>query len=99
MIAKPPTASTFAVRADHAGASGPSVESSATVVGEDYPMTDLSAVHNQHLYQVDNLDEPGLKKPVELDELERGYEYGRTAVHISESDMNVVKLETQQALE
>ncbi|KAB2109067.1 ATP-dependent DNA helicase II subunit 2 [Alternaria gaisen] len=99
MIAKPPTASTFAVRADHAGASGPSMESSATVVGEDYPMTDLSAVHNQRLYQVDNLDEPGLKKPVELDELERGYEYGRTAVHISESDMNVVKLETQQALE
>lgn len=34
-----------------------------------------------------------------MDELERGYEYGRTAVHISESDMNVVKLETQQAME
>ncbi|KAG9190954.1 hypothetical protein G6011_09042 [Alternaria panax] len=99
MIAKPPTASTFAVRADPAGASGLSVESSATIVGEDHPMTDLSAVHNQRLYQVDNLNEPGLKKPVELDELERGYEYGRTAVHISESDMNVVKLETQQALE
>ncbi|KAI4617679.1 ATP-dependent DNA helicase II subunit 2 [Alternaria ethzedia] len=95
MISKPPTASTFAVRTDP-GASG---QSSATVVGEDQPMPDLAAVHNQRVYQVDNLDEPGLKNPVELDELERGYEYGRTAVHISESDMNVVKLETQQSLE
>jgi ATP-dependent DNA helicase 2 subunit 2 len=98
MISKPPTASTFAVRTD-SGASGSSVQSSATIVGEDQPMTDLAAVHNQRIYQVDNQDQPGLKNPVELDELERGYEYGRTAVHISESDMNVVKLETQQSLE
>jgi ATP-dependent DNA helicase 2 subunit 2 len=98
MISKPPTASTFAVRTD-SGASGSSVQSSATIVGEDQPMTDLAVVHNQRIYQVDNQDQPGLKNPVELDELERGYEYGRTAVHISESDMNVVKLETQQSLE
>ncbi|KAF1938533.1 SPOC domain-like protein [Clathrospora elynae] len=99
MIAKPPTASSFVVRSDLAGAPGPSAESSATVVAEDHPMTDLSAVRNQRVYQVDNQEEPGTKKNVEMDELERGYEYGRTAVHISESDMNVVKLETQQSLE
>jgi ATP-dependent DNA helicase 2 subunit 2 len=98
MIAKPPTASSFAVRTDLAGASGPSVESSATVMGEDHPMTDLSAVRNQRVYQVDNQEEPGTKTNVEVEDLERGYEYGRTAVHISESDMNVVKLETQQSL-
>lgn len=62
-------------------------------------MTDLSAVRNQRVYQVDNLEEAGMKKNVEMDELERGYEYGRTAVHISESDMNVVKLETQPSLQ
>lgn len=100
MLAKPPTASSFVVRTDIAGSSsaGPSVQSSSTIVGEDHPMTDLSAVRNQRSYQVDNLDEPGTKINVEMDELERGYEYGRTAVHISESDMNVVKLETTQSL-
>tara|TARA_R110002003_G_scaffold1005_3_gene21984 strand:+ start:20952 stop:22556 length:1605 start_codon:yes stop_codon:yes gene_type:complete len=97
MIAKPPTASSFAIRTD-GSAVGPSAQSSNTIIGEDHPMTDLSAVRNQRVYQVDNQDEPGTKKNVEMDELERGYEYGRTAVHISESDMNVVKLETTQSL-
>ncbi|CAO2653109.1 Nn.00g025200.m01.CDS01 [Neocucurbitaria sp. VM-36] len=98
MLAKPPTASSFVVRSDLGGVSGPSEQSSATIVGEDHPMSDLSAVRNQRVYQVDNQEEPGTKKNVEMDELERGYEYGRTAVHISESDMNVVKLETQPSL-
>jgi ATP-dependent DNA helicase 2 subunit 2 len=94
MIAKPPTASSFVVRTDGSAMPGPSTQSPSTIVGEDHPMTDLSAVRHQRGYQVDNPDEPGTKKNVELDELERGYEYGRTAVHIAESDMNVVKLET-----
>jgi ATP-dependent DNA helicase 2 subunit 2 len=100
MLAKPPTASSFAMRTDLGGsnAPGPSEQSSNTIMGEDHPMTDLSAVRNQRVYQVDDQEEPGMKKNVELDELERGYEYGRTAVHISESDMNVVKLETTQSL-
>ncbi|KAF2825003.1 SPOC domain-like protein [Ophiobolus disseminans] len=100
MLAKPPTASSFAMRTDlrNISVAGPSTQSSNTIVGEDHPMTDLSAVRNQRVYQVDNQDEPGTKKNVEMGELERGYEYGRTAVHISESDMNVVKLETEQSL-
>lgn len=98
MLAKPPTASSFVVRSDLGGVPEPSEQSSATIVGEDHPMSDLSAVRNQRVYQVDNQEEPGTKKNVETDELERGYEYGRTAVHISESDMNVVKLETQPSL-
>jgi ATP-dependent DNA helicase 2 subunit 2 len=100
MLAKPPTASSFAIRTDlgSGSAAGPSAQSSNTIVGEDHPMTDLSAVRNQRVYQVENQEEPGMKKNVEMDELERGYEYGRTAVHISESDMNVVKLDTTQSL-
>jgi ATP-dependent DNA helicase 2 subunit 2 len=98
MIAKPPTASSFAMRTDASGAPGPSTQSSTTITGEDHPITDLSAVRNQRVYQVDDEGEPGAKKNVEMEELERGYEYGRTAVHISESDMNVVKLETTQSL-
>ncbi|KAL6709336.1 ATP-dependent DNA helicase yku80 [Coniothyrium glycines] len=99
MLAKPPTASSFVVRTDHGSVPGPSAQSSGTIIGEEHAMSDLSAVRNQRVYQVENLEEPGMKKNVEMDDLERGYEYGRTAVHISESDMNVVKLETEQSLQ
>lgn len=100
MVAKPPTASSFVVRTDLGGVPGPSTQSTSTVVGDDHPMDgQLSAVRSQRVYQVDNPEEPGQKMNVEPDELERGFEYGRTAVHISEADSNVVKLETQQSLE
>jgi ATP-dependent DNA helicase 2 subunit 2 len=98
MLAKAPTASSFAMRTDGGSATGPSTQPADTIMGEDHPMGDLSAVRNQRVYQVENQEEPGTKKNVEMEDLERGYEYGRTAVHISESDMNVVKLETQQSL-
>lgn len=100
MIAKPPTASAFVVRTDLGSAPGASAESSATVAGEGPPADgQLSAVRNQRAYQVDNPDEPGIKMNVEMEDLEKGYEYGRTAVHISESEFNVVKLETTAAFE
>ncbi|KAF3038342.1 ATP-dependent DNA helicase II subunit 2 [Didymella heteroderae] len=99
MLAKPPTASSFVVRTD-LGAAGPSNgDPMEGIVGEDHPMSDLAAVRNQRVYQVDDPEEPGAKKNVEMEELEKGYEYGRTAVHIAESDMNVVKLETSPSLE
>lgn len=69
------------------------------IIGEDHPMSDLAAVRNQRVYQVNDPEEAGAKKNVEMEELEKGYEYGRTAVHIAESDMNVVKLETSPSLE
>ncbi|KAF2628222.1 ATP-dependent DNA helicase-like protein II [Macroventuria anomochaeta] len=97
MLAKPPTASSFVVRTD-LGTSGLSDRSSATIVGEDHPMSDLAAVRHQRDYQIDDPEEPGTKKNVELEELEKGYEYGRTAVHIAESNLNVVKLETEPSL-
>ncbi|CAE7014733.1 ATP-dependent DNA helicase II subunit 2 [Pyrenophora teres f. teres] len=99
MLAKPPTASSFIVRSEVKDESGQSRQSSATMTDDNPPTTDLSAIHNSRVYQVDDRDQPGSKITVEMEELERGYEYGRTAVHISESDMNVVKLETQQSLE
>ncbi|KAF2738856.1 ATP-dependent DNA helicase-like protein II [Polyplosphaeria fusca] len=102
MIAKPPTASSFVVRTDLSSTAGPSTQSSGTMAGDDYPIGPdgaLSAVRNQRVYQVDNPDEPGAKMNVEPDDLERGFEYGRTAVHISESDANIVMLETNAGLE
>ncbi|KAF2114408.1 SPOC like C-terminal domain-containing protein [Lophiotrema nucula] len=100
-IAKPPTASSFVVRTDLGAGPGPSTQSSATITGEDHAPTDgnLSAVRNQRVYQVENPADPGTKMNVELEDLERGFEYGRTAVHISESDANIVKIETSASLE
>lgn len=99
MVAKPPTASSFVVRTDLGGLGD--TQSSHTVVGdENIPMDgQLSAVRNQRVYQVDNPEEPGEKMNVEPDDLERGFEYGRTAVHISESDANVVRLENDPSLQ
>lgn len=100
MIAKPPTASSFVVRTDLSGAPGASTQSSATVVGDDHQANgELSAVRNQRIYQVDNPDEPSQKMNVEMEDLEKGYEYGRTAVHVSEGDASIVKLETHQCLD
>ena len=88
MIARPPTASSYVMRTE----AGPSA-------AEDQPVGDLSAVRKQRVYQVDNPDEVGAKLNVEPEELERGFEYGRTAVHISEAESNIVNLETTQSLE
>ena len=59
----------------------------------------LTSVRNARTYQVPDEEAPGGKRDVSRDELAKGYEYGRTAVHISESDLNVTKLETQPGLE
>lgn len=100
MVAKPPTASSFVVRTDLEGVAGSSAQTSATVAEDSATAADqLSAVRSQRVYQVDIPDKPGQKMNVEPDDLERGYEYGRTAVHISESEANVVKIETKQSLQ
>jgi ATP-dependent DNA helicase 2 subunit 2 len=59
----------------------------------------LSVVRSARTYQVLDESAAGGKRDVERDELAKGYEYGRTAVHISESDENITKLETNAALE
>ncbi|KAF2264937.1 SPOC domain-like protein [Lojkania enalia] len=100
MIARPPTASSFVVRTDLGSAPGPSTQSSATVMGDGQQVDgQLSAVRNQRMYQVDDPNDPGTKMDVEMEDLQRGYEYGRTAVHISELESNIVKIETTQSLE
>ncbi|KAF2275526.1 SPOC domain-like protein [Westerdykella ornata] len=99
MVAKPPTASSFVHRTELAGA-GASTQSSTTLPLEEADGDgQLAAVRSQRVYQVEDPNAPGAKMNVEQDELERGFEYGRTAVHISEAESNVVKLETQQCLD
>ncbi|KAF2209263.1 hypothetical protein CERZMDRAFT_113966 [Cercospora zeae-maydis SCOH1-5] len=94
MKASVPSSSAFVVR--HG-----SSQSFGTSQNPDESATegDLSAVRMARTYQVQDDSAPGGKKDVERDELARGYEYGRTAVHISESDRNVTTFETLPGLE
>jgi ATP-dependent DNA helicase 2 subunit 2 len=59
----------------------------------------LTSVRNLRTYEVPDENAPGGKVDVEREELAKGYEYGRTAVHISETDENITTLETYAALE
>ncbi|KAL9640582.1 MAG: hypothetical protein Q9164_000189 [Protoblastenia rupestris] len=106
MVRRPLTASNYVQRSDLSNGHG-SIQSSATVLpdaggvdaGVPHPQNPLASVHNSRTYQVVDEGAPGGKRDVNRDDLAKGYEYGRTAVHISESDLNVTKLETQPGLE
>lgn len=95
--AKPPTASRFVVRGDTSASQV--TASSATITNEASAGDDLAAVKQARTYQVDDENAAGGKRDVEFDELSKGYEYGRTAVHISESDRNVTTYETKASLD
>ena len=107
MIRRPATASQFVQRSDFSNGHA-SAQSSATVLpdadGEGVGASSsnpngLTVVRNTRTYQVEDEEAPGGKRDVGLDDLAKGYEYGRTAVHISESDLGVTKLDTKAALE
>ena len=50
-------------------------------------------------YEVSDPDAEGGKRLVTVDELAKGYEYGRTAVHISELEFNITQFEDKAGLE
>ncbi len=99
--AVPPTASSFVIRTDLSSgeASASTVDDDVTMGGTPGLAGGLAAVKTTRTYKVHDESEPGGTKDVDRDELARGYEYGRTAVHIAESDENVTKLETLQSFE
>lgn len=94
-VAKPPSASSFVPQSDtDPGMEAGPAESQAQ--GEGEPLT---AVRTSRTYQITDESAPGGKVEVERDDLAKGYEYGRTAVHISQTDENITKLETFAGLE
>lgn len=103
MIRRPLTASNYVQRSLSAQGENtvvPSEASRSNVNGEDdATLNPLATVHNERTYHVVDDRAPGGKREVERDSLAKGYEYGRTAVHISESDQNVTKLETPAGLD
>jgi len=99
MLLRAPTAKQFVVKAEFASDTvGPSAQSSATAKPEEDPDS-LTAVKRARSYQVDDASAPGGKRDVEADQLERGYEYGRTAVNVSKEDLETVTLQTRQCLD
>ncbi|OJD25492.1 hypothetical protein ACJ73_03141 [Blastomyces percursus] len=101
--ARPPAASSF-VSSFVLSEGQETTQSSATLAAKESSQegavaSALTSVRNARTYQVNDGEAVGGKRDVERDELAKGYEYGRTAVHITESDENITKLETDAALE
>lgn len=99
MKASAPTASKFAVRDGVPDATQSSGTLSNGTAGTQTGGDDLTDVKTTSSYQVRDEEAPGGKRDVTRDELSKGYEYGSTAVHISESDQNVTQFETKQGLD
>ncbi|TID23988.1 ATP-dependent DNA helicase II subunit 2 [Venturia nashicola] len=100
-VAAAPTASKHVESANMAP--GPS-QAQASGAGEDVEMggtgdNNLVTVKNARDYWVEDTDAPGGKKDVPREDLVKGYEYGRTAVFISESDQNVTQMEVSAGLD
>ncbi|CAH0049125.1 unnamed protein product [Clonostachys solani] len=88
-LARPLAASTVVVKPEQGGS-----QSTETVDGGDMEGIEFSAVKQNRSYKVNDADAPGGKRDVEFESLAKGFEYGRTAVHISESEHNITKLES-----
>ncbi|KAI1331123.1 Ku70/Ku80 N-terminal alpha/beta domain-containing protein [Xylariaceae sp. FL0255] len=55
------------------------------------------AVKDARTYKINDPAAPGGKRDVDRSDLAKGYEYGSTAVHISESEFNITKIETTKS--
>lgn len=97
MVARPPAASSFVIKGDMA----PDEATQSLAMWKDGETTQdpLAAVKNARTYQIVDESAPGGKRDVESDELSKGYEYGCTAVYVSESDRNVTDYETRESLD
>ncbi|TQB70240.1 ATP-dependent DNA helicase II subunit 2 [Monascus purpureus] len=101
-IAKPPPASSFVLRSDIVSQLD-SAESPATVAAQQNTQAGeentLTNVRTLRVYQITDESAPRGKADVERENLAKGYEYGRTAVHISETDESITRLETFASLD
>ena len=95
-LARTIPASTVIVKTDAAQS-----QSTQTLEGDEMDVdgAGFAAVRQARAYKVNDPDAPGGKKDVEFESLAKGYEYGRTAVHISEAESNITNLETFKGFE
>lgn len=85
-LARPLAASTVVVKSE-----------GETAEADEMEGIEFSAVKQARTYKVNDPNAPGGKRDVEFDDLAKGFEYGRTAVHISESEHNITKIESQKS--
>ncbi|RDA92872.1 hypothetical protein CP533_2892 [Ophiocordyceps camponoti-saundersi (nom. inval.)] len=92
-LARPLAATTVVFKSDQATGT----QSTHTLDNDAGEGADFASVKQARAYKVNDPDAPGGKRDVEFESLARGYEYGRTAVYISESEHNITKLESQKS--
>ncbi|ERT00772.1 hypothetical protein HMPREF1624_02005 [Sporothrix schenckii ATCC 58251] len=95
-VAHPPSATTVVVRDESAEGGTQSTRTLDEMEGVEMGNVDFAAVRNERVYTVDDQTRLGGKREVKFEDLEKGYEYGRTAVHIGELDRNITQLETEK---
>ena len=101
MIRSAPSASSYVLKSEAADG-GDTAPSSATVVGApdgDADPNPLAPVRTERYYEVQDASAVDGKRVVPQADLERGYEYGRTAVVVSEGDRNLLNLDSKESLE
>ena len=91
-VQKPPSASSYVPKAE-------GLSQLENLTGSQATGSNMAPVRNVYNYQIQDPNGVGGKRDIDRDDLAKGYEYGRTAVHISESDENITKLETEQGME
>ncbi|KAL1843419.1 hypothetical protein VTJ49DRAFT_1769 [Mycothermus thermophilus] len=91
--ATPPSASTVVSNTERAG------PSQTQTLDEDVETEgiEFSGVKQMRSYKVDDPNAPGGKRDVEFEDLAKGYQYGRTVVPFSESDLNITKFDTKKS--
>lgn len=95
-VAHPPSATTVVVRNESAEGATQSTHTLDEMEGVEMSNVDFAAVKSERVYTVDDPARLGGKREVDFADLEKGYEYGRTAVHISEDDHNITQLPTEK---
>ncbi|KAI6246142.1 ATP-dependent DNA helicase II subunit 2 [Erysiphe necator] len=94
--AKPPSASQYVIKTPIAANVNDNQVDQAT--GNKFVNSgDLSIVRNARSYTVNDPLCPGGKKDVSIDDLAKGYLYGRTIVPMNEADEGVTKFDTTQS--
>ena len=87
-----PPASTVVVKSEAAAGS----QETSQTLEDEMEGVEFGAVKQARTYKVNDPTAPGGKKDVEFESLARGYEYGRTAVYISDADKDVTTLDTKK---
>lgn len=85
------SASTVVFKSDSIG-----TQSTMTLDNDDglQKDSDFNRVKSHRNYKVKDLNAPGGKRDVEAEDLQKGYTYGSTAVHIAEAEWDVTNLPT-----